>query len=368
MILQMAAIGLGDIEHFPFMEPPDRRNIADGMALLEELGAFAAASARGGSRRDRGLGDGSDGGPRLSAIGRKLAQLPLDPRLGRMVLEAARTGCLDEVLVIASGLSVQDPRERPAEKREAATALHARFADQSSDFMSYLQLWNYLDERQAELSSSQFRRLCRRELISYQRAREWEDVRGQLAEICRQIGVGQIAVGEIEAGRRGTGQIGTGNKGQPRAAHDARAAVHRALLSGLVTQVGVREGDRTDFAGPRNTRFAIWPGSVLAKKSPRWVMAAELVETGRLWARVVAPVGPKWVENAASHLLKWSYGEPEWDAARAAAVVSARATLYGLTVVAARHLELSRSDPAEGARFSFGGLWWRVTGTTSRRL
>ena len=221
VILQMAAIGLGDIEHFPFMEPPDRRNIADGMALLEELGAFAAASARGGSRRDRGLGDGSDGGPRLSAIGRKLAQLPLDPRLGRMVLEAARTGCLDEVLIIASGLSVQDPRERPAEKREAATALHARFADQSSDFMSYLQLWNYLDERQAELSSSQFRRLCRRELISYQRAREWEDVRGQLAEICRQIGVGQIAVGEIEAGRRGTGQIGTGNKGQPRAAHDA---------------------------------------------------------------------------------------------------------------------------------------------------
>ena len=360
----MAAIGLGDIENFPFMEPPDRRNIADGIALLEELGAFAAASARGGSRRHRGLGDGSDGGPRLSAIGRKLAQLPLDPRLGRMVLEAGRTGCLDEVLVIASGLSVQDPRERPAEKREAATALHARFADQSSDFMSYLHLWNYLDERQAELSSSQFRRLCRRELISYQRAREWEDVHGQLAEICRQIGVGQIAVGEVEAGRRGkapigtgqigTGQIGTGNKGQPRAAHDPRAAVHQALLSGLVTQVGVREGDRTDFAGPRNTRFAIWPGSVLAKKSPRWVMAAELVETGRLWARVVAPVRPKWVEKTASHLLKWSYGEPEWDATRAAAVVPARATLYGLTVVAARHLELSRSDPA-GAREIF--IW-----------
>ena len=188
VILQMAAIGLGDIENFPFMEPPDRRNIADGIALLAELGAFAAASTRGGSRRDGGVGDGSDGGPRLSAIGRKLAQLPLDPRLGRMVLEAGRTGCLDEVLVIASGLSVQDPRERPAEKREAATALHARFADQSSDFMSYLHLWNYLDERQAELSSSQFRRLCRRELISYQREREWEDVHGQLAEICRQIG------------------------------------------------------------------------------------------------------------------------------------------------------------------------------------
>ena len=225
--------------------------------------------------------------------------------------------------------------------------------------MSYLHLWNYLDERQAELTSSQFRRLCRRELISYQREREWEDVHGQLAEICRQIGVGQIGVSEVEAGRRwtgqiGMGQIGTGNKGQPRAAHDPRAAVHQALLSGLVTQVGVREGDRTDFAGPRNTRFAIWPGSVLAKKSPRWVMAAELVETGRLWARVVAPVRPKWVEKAASDLLKWSYGEPEWDATRAAAVVPARATLYGLTVVAARHLELSRLDPA-GAREIF--IW-----------
>ena len=360
VILQMAAIGLGDVENFPFMEPPDRRNIADGVALLEELGAFAAPDARAGK-----------GEVRLSSIGGKLAQLPLDPRLGRMVFEAGRTGCLDEVLIIASGLSVQDPRERPAEKREAANALHARFADQSSDFMSYLHLWNYLDERQAELSSSQFRRLCRRELISYQRAREWEDVHGQLAEICRQIGVGQTGTGQTGTGQTGTGQTGTGqtgtgqtgrtkgqpragDAGSPRAAHDPRAAVHQALLSGLVTQVGVREGDRTDFAGPRNTRFAIWPGSVLAKKSPRWVMAAELVETGRLWGRVVAPVRPKWVENAASHLLKWSYGEPEWDASRAAAVVPARATLYGLTVVAARHLELSRLDPA-GAREMF--IW-----------
>ena len=349
------------------MEPPDRRNIADGVALLDELGAFAAPGARA-----------SNGNARLSAIGRKLAQLPLDPRLGRMVLEAGLTGCLDEVLVIVSGLSVQDPRERPAEKRDAAAALHARFADESSDFMSYQHLWAYLDERQAELSSSQFRRLCRRELISYQRAREWQDVHGQLAEICRQIGVGQIGVGQIGVGQIGVGQIGVGQigvgqigvgqigagqigagqggagrneirqtgVGQVGAGHDRRAAVHQALLSGLVTQVGVREGERTDFAGPRSTRFAIWPGSVLAKKSPRWVMAAELVETGRLWGRVVAPVRPKWVEKAASHLLKWSYGEPEWDAARGAAVVPARATLYGLTVVAARRLELSRLDPA----------------------
>ncbi len=367
VILQMAAIGLGDVENFPFMEPPERRNIADGIALLEELGAFAAPPGPGTIK--------------LSPVGRQLAQLPLDPRLGRMVLEAGRLGCLDEVLVIASGLSVQDPRERPADKREAAAALHARFADENSDFMSYLHLWDYLDERQAELSSSQFRRLCRKEMISYQRAREWQDVQGQLAEICGQIGTGQIGTPQIGTPQIGTGQIGAGQigvaqvgprgqigrrgqsglQGQPAFVGRGRlstrrdgaeaeqgrqpALVHQALLSGLVTQVGVREGDRTEFSGPRGTRFAVWPGSVLAKKSPRWVMAAELVETGRLWGRVVAPVRPKWVEKAASHLLKWSYSEPEWDAARGAALVFARATLYGLTVVAGRRVELSRLRP-----------------------
>ncbi len=361
VILQMAAIGLGDVDNFPFMEPPDRRNIADGVALLEELGAFVPAP--GSASRA--------GNVRLSAVGRKLAQLPLDPRLGRMVLEAGRTGCLDEVLVIAAGLSVQDPRERPAEKRDAAAIMHGRFADESSDFMSYLHLWDHLDERQAELSSSQFRRLCRREFLSYQRAREWQDVHGQLAEICRQIKLGQAGgremgasrsevgrngVGRRSAGQDGAGQDGAGQDGArgARGEHDRRALVHQALLSGLVTQVGVREGDRTDFAGPRSTRFAIWPGSVLAKKSPRWVMAAELVETGRLWGRVVAPVRPRWVEKAASHLLKWSYGGPEWDAARGAALVPARATLYGLTVVPGRRLELSRLD-APGAREMF--IW-----------
>jgi ATP-dependent helicase HrpA len=340
VILQMAAIGLGDIENFPFMEPPDRRNIADGIALLEELEAFAALPPRAG---------GGGANLRLSAVGRKLAQLPLDPRLGRMVLEAGRLGCLDEVLVIASGLSVQDPRERPAEKREAAAALHARFADESSDFMSYVHLWDYLDQRQAELSSSQFRRLCRRELISYQRAREWQDVHGQLAEISRQIDLGDRSdrYGPERPGRARTspGRPARADRGEG-AGRARRAEVHQALLSGLVTQVGVREGERADFSGPRGARFAIWPGSVLAKKSPRWVMAAELVETGRLWGRIVAPVRPQWVERAASHLLKWSYSEPEWDSRRGAAFVSARATLHGLTVVPGRRVELSRLDRA----------------------
>jgi ATP-dependent helicase HrpA len=347
VILQMAAIGLGDIEHFPFMEPPDRRNIADGIALLEELGAFAGEVAGvPASPRPADLARGTN--VRLSAVGRKLAQLPLDPRLGRMVLEAGRLGCLGEVLVIASALSVQDPRERPAEKREAAAALHARFADESSDFFSYLHLWDYLDERQAELSSSQFRRLCRRELISYQRAREWQDVHGQLADISHQIGL------EGQRGRSGRGRAELSSRRAERAAGSgrARAEVHQALLTGLVTQVGVREGERADFAAPRGARFSIWPGSVLAKKSPRWVMAAELVETSRLWGRVVAPVRPQWVERAGSALLKWSYSEPEWDAARGAAFVLARATLYGLTVVPGRRLEFSRLDRA-GAREMF---------------
>ena len=334
VVLQMAAIGLGEIEDFPFVDPPDKRNVKDGVALLEELGALVPA-------------EDATSAPRLTGLGRKLAQLPLDPRLGRMVLEAERLGCLDDVLVITAGLSVQDPRERPAEKRDAAAALHARFAHETSDFMSYLKLWDYLGERQAELSSSQFRRLCRKELISYQRAREWQDVHAQLSEICRRLA---LAPRDDKPGPAASRHKTDGRKtDRPQ---DRPAQVHRALLAGLVTQVGAREGERADYSAPRGARFAIWPGSSLAKKLPRWVMAAELVETGRLWARVVAPVQPQWVEAAASHLLKWSYGEPEWDGARGAAVVAARATLYGLAVVPARRVDLARLDP-EGAREMF---------------
>jgi ATP-dependent helicase HrpA len=335
VVLQMAAVGLGDIEDFPFVDPPDKRNIKDGVALLEELGALVGAAAR--SPSDHAVGSGLAVGPRsteaigggvwrLTTIGRKLARLPLDPRLGRMVLEAARLGCLEEVLVITAGLSVQDPRERPADKREMASALHARFTDQSSDFMSFLSLWSYLEERQAELSSSQFRRLCRKELISYQRTREWQDVVAQLVDICGQMGLIPRA-------------------SRPEVAHRGqRAEVHQALLSGLLTQVGVREGDRTDFTAPRGARFAIWPGSVAAKKPPRWVMAGELVETGRLWGRVVAPVRPQWVERATAHLLKWTYGDPSWDEDRGSGFVLATATLYGLPIVTRRAVELSRLD------------------------
>jgi ATP-dependent helicase HrpA len=323
VVLQMASIGLGEPEGFPFIDPPDRRSIEDSIALLEALGAFAPARA------------GERGAPmpaRITDLGRRLASLPLDPRLGRMVVEAGRLGCLEDVLPIATGLSVGDPRERPAERREAALALHGRFDDTSSDFVSLLLLWRYLEERQAELSSAGFRRMCRREMISYQRAREWQDVHAQLLRLCRQLRVGQGPT----APRR----------------EDWRARVHQAVLSGVPTQVGRREGDRPDYAAPRGARFLIWPGSVLAKKRPRWVMAAELVETGRLWARTAALVKPQWVERAASHLLSWSEGEPAWDRERAEAFVLARASLHGLVVVPARRKALARSNPKE-AREAF---------------
>jgi ATP-dependent helicase HrpA len=356
VVLQMAAIGLGEIEDFPFVDAPDRRNVKDGISLLEELGALSRWEPPAESTRALQAPLAGPAGWRLTEIGRQLAQLPLDPRLGRMVLEAARLGCLDEVLVIAAGLSVQDPRERPVEKREAAAALHARFDDERSDFLSYLSLWDYLDERQEELSSGQFRRLCRRELISYQRAREWQDVHGQLLEISRQL---RLAAAPVR-GQKPRPSYAPGHHSRPPsgAGHErplseaARATVHQALLSGLATQVGAREGDHADFAAPRGARFAIWPGSVVAKAPPRWVMAAELVETGRLWARFVAPVRPQWVEAAAAHLLKWSYGEPDWDPARGEAFALARATLYGLAVVVARRIEFARLDP-EGSRHAF---------------
>ncbi|HTV10308.1 MAG TPA: ATP-dependent RNA helicase HrpA [Acidimicrobiales bacterium] len=324
VVLQMAAIGLGEAEDFPFIDPPDRRNIRDGVAVLEEIGALTTPS--GGAREPQ---PGAVGPRALTPVGRSLARLPVDPRYGRVVIEAARLGCLDDALVVVSALSVQDPRERPVDKREAAAALHARFEDPGSDFVSYLNLWAYLEERQQELSSSQFRRMCRRELISYQRAREWQDVHSQLREIAVELAGGP-------AWRRTEG---------PERASVQRDRLHRAVLAGLVAQVGVREGERADFLGPRGARFALWPGSALAKKPPRWVMAAELVETGRLWGRVVAAARPQWVEEVASHLLKWSYSEAVWDPARGEAVVIARAALYGLPVVVGRRIGLARLDP-----------------------
>ncbi|MCU1491693.1 MAG: hrpB2, partial [Acidimicrobiaceae bacterium] len=305
VILQMAAIGLGEVEAFPFIEPPDRRSVADGRALLEELGAF--------ERRD--------GRPRLTPTGRRLAELPLDPRLARMVLEAEARGCLREVTIIAAALSVQDPRERPMEKAQAADELHRRFAVPESDFLGFVRLWDYLAELQGELSGNQFRKRCRAEYLNVLRIREWQDVAGQVRRVYRSQGVHA----STEPARP--------------------EQVHQAVLAGLLSQIGLRDRVGGDYQGARNTRWQIGRGSVLAKRQPPWAMAGALVETERTWARTVARIDPAWAERLGAHLVRRSYSEPWWDPERGEAMVDERVTLYGLPIVTGRRTSLARVDP-----------------------
>jgi ATP-dependent helicase HrpA len=317
VILQMAAIGLGDVPKFPFIDPPDARNIADGLTLLVELNAFKNG--------------------RITGLGRKLARLPVDPRIGRMILEADRNGCVREVLIIAAALSIQDPRERPADAQQAADDKHRRFADSDSDFIAYLNLWDYLAERQRELSSSAFRRLCRAEYLNYLRVREWQDLQGQLQRLAGDLGV---AVDSSSAERN---------------------AVHLSLLAGLLSQLGMKTDPahpsasaqsavgrrpRAEYLGARNARFAIFPGSGLARKAPDWIVAAELVETSRLWARTVARIEPEWIEPLAAHLVRRSYSEPHWERKQGGAVALEKVTLYGVPIVIDRKVSYGRIDPA----------------------
>jgi ATP-dependent helicase HrpA len=302
VILQMAAIDLGDVEDFPFLDPPDRRQVRDGIALLQELGAL------------------DDSGRTLTPLGRRLAQLPVDPRMGRMVLEAERLDCLDEAIVIAAALSIQDPRQRPAEAHPQADQSHARFADPGSDFLAYINLWRYLREQQRELSGGAFRRRVRDEFIHYLRVREWQDLAGQLRQAAKGLGM-RINHSPAEP-----------------------EAVHQAVLSGLLSHVGLRDAARREYAGARGARFALWPGSGV-KGSPAWVMVAELVETSRLWGRTAARIDPKWIEPLAGHLVRRSYDEPRWERKRASVVATERVTLYGLPV-ATRTVAYGRIDPA----------------------
>jgi ATP-dependent helicase HrpA len=310
VILQMADVGLGEIEEFPFIDPPDRRSVADGRALLDELGAL----------------EEQPGPRRITALGRRLAQLPVDPRLGRMVIEAERLDCLREVTVVAAALSIQDPREHPAEKAQAAAALHKRFAVADSDFLGFVRLWDYLAEIQSELSGNQFRRRCRAEFLNVLRIREWQDVAGQIRQVYRSQG-------------------GHANADPAPPAH-----VHQALLAGLLSHVGMRDKVRSDYMGARNSRWQIGRGSALARSQPAWVMAGALVETERTWARTVARIEPAWAERAGAHLVKRSYAEPWWDAKRGEAMTEERVTLYGLPVVAGRTVSLAPVDPEEARR------------------
>ena len=315
VILQMTALGLGDVAAFPFLDPPDSRSVRDGFALLEELGAI------------------EPGAERLTPIGQQLARLPIDPRLGRMVLEAARHGCVREVTIIASVLSIQDPRERPVEHRDAADEAHRRFDVAGSDFLTLVKLWDYLRERQHALSSSQFRKLCRTEYLNYLRVREWQDLFSQLRQVAGQIGV-----------KQGTDPSGVA------AGHPDR--VHQALLAGLLSHLGFRDGATRDangreYRGAHGSKFMIGQGSVVGKLLPRWVIAAELVETNRLWGRMVAAVQPEWAESLGGHLAKYSYGEPYWDSQRGAAVCIERLSLYGLPIVSGRTIGYDRVNAVE---------------------
>ncbi len=314
VILQMASIGLGDIEAFPFVDPPDRRAVADGLRLLVELGALEP--------------DAGAGSVHLTDVGRTMARLPIDPRYARMLVEADRRGCLREVLIITSALSVPDIRERPAEQAAAADAQHARFADPSSDFLSLLSLWRHLRQQQQALGSSAFRRQCRREFLNFVRLREWQDVHSQLRQVAGSMGL------------------------RPSEGPAEPEQVHRALLSGLLSHLGQRDEVGREFLGARGARFVVFPGSALAKKPPSWVMAAELVETSRLFARTVARIEPEWAEELATHLVKRHHHEPHWSTRRGAAMTHERVTLFGLPIVADRVIPYARIDP-EHARELF---------------
>ncbi|MRH89708.1 ATP-dependent RNA helicase HrpA [Nocardia sp. SYP-A9097] len=461
VILQMTALGLGDIESFPFVEAPDNRAIRDGIALLEELGALARRT----EEADRA--EIPDAGLVLTAIGREMAQLPVDPRMARMLVEANNSGCLAEVLIIVAALSIQDVRERPVEFQQAADTKHARFNVEGSDFLAHLKLWDYLGEQRKNLSSNQFRRMCRDEFLHYLRIREWQDLHGQLRTITRSLGwsaesaqsasdappsatdlegsgegrrgrnrrgtarangpessradsdadgtgsggtsnssergragnrrAGQTADGTTASGQAGaagstassgaaastkstgsgrssmggeataSGRAGQGQRGQAsgrdaggsglsvRLAAQAAAAdeampwdvisIHQALLAGMLSHIGVREAESREFLGARNAKFMIFPGSSLAKKAPRWVMAAELVETSRLWGRTAARIEPEWAERLAGDLVKRTYSEPHWSSKRGAALAYERVTLYGIPLVTQRRVDFGRIDP-----------------------
>ena len=343
VILQMLALGLGDIARFPFLTPPDQRGIADGLGLLAELGAVEAAPAKGRNRGRVGPRGGERGAThRITRIGRELSRLPIEPRFARMVVEARAHDVVPEVLAIVAGLTVQDVRERPQAERGRADELHGRFSDPQGDLATLLNLWNYLQEQQRELSSSAFRRLCKAEYLNFLRVREWMDLYRQLARIAK-------------APRDDADRGATGGSGE---------AIHRSVLAGLLSQLGVRD-DRQDRAAPargrsaagatrrkpaqeylgsRGARFVLYPGSVLAKKPPEVVMSVELVETSRLFARSNAVVDPAWAEELAGPLAKRQISEPRWEKNQGAAVAYERVTLYGVPIVDRRRVQLARYD------------------------
>lgn len=308
VILQMSALRLGDIRAFPFVQKPDERFVKDGLNLLEEIHAIEA-----GRKQSQ---------PRLTETGRQLSKLPLDPRLARMVIAAQQHGCVREMLIITAALSIQDPRERPHDAKQKADQWHQRFADKSSDFNGYLNLWNYLTEQQKVLSGNQFRKQLGREFLHFMRIREWQDVYTQSRQSARELG---LSINQEPA---------------------TYEQVHRAILSGLISQIGLKE-QKHEYQGTRQSRFHIFPGSHLFGKPPKWLVSAELVETSKLFARVNAAVEPDWIEQAAHHLVKHQYLEPHFEARQGSVVADQQVSLLGLILVGRRRVQYGPVAPAK---------------------
>lgn len=309
VILQMASLGLSDITAFPFVDSPDVRQVQDGIRLLEELQAFHIRKTKFGEKRE------------LTPIGRQLAQLPIDPRLGRMVIEAAKNGSLHEVMMIVSALSIQDPRERPQEKQQASDEKHRRFADKDSDFLAFVNLWHYIQTQQKELSKNQFRKQCQKDYLNYLRVREWQDIYHQLRLSVREMG---LPINTLEANYQ---------------------QIHTALLAGLLSHIGLKDSEKMHYLGARNAQFFIFPTSVLFKKQPKWIIASDLIETTKLWARTVSKIEPEWVEPLAQHLVKSSYSEPHWAKSKGAVMAYEKVALYGIPIVAKRLVNYGAIDP-----------------------
>ncbi len=300
VILQMESLRLGTMEQFPFIDPPDSRQIRDGVKLLEELGAIV--------------------GGKLTPVGKQLSRLPVDPRIGRMVLEAANSNCLSEVQVIASVLAIQDPRERPSDKKQQADEAHRVHQDKDSDFISFVNLWNSYEQQRQELSQGQLRRYCQKQFLSFMRMREWRDLHRQLHLACKSLKLEQNSTpADYET-------------------------IHRALLAGLLSHIGFKQEDR-EYLGARNRKFRVFPGSSLSKGKAKWLMAAELTETSQLFARLAARIEPAWIEPLAGHLIKRSHSEPQWEKRAAQVTAFEKVTLYGLVIIPRRKVNFGVIDP-----------------------
>lgn len=306
VILKMADLNLGDISEFPFIDKPDKRQIQDGLVLLQELGALTAQQHQQ---------------YQLTPLGKQLAQLPVDPRLARMLIEARKRGCLHELLIITSAISIQDPRERPFDKQQAADEKHQQFKDKSSDFIAYLRMWTLIKQQQQDLNSNQFRKWCKQQFLNYFRIREWQDIYTQLRQTIKTLG---FSINSEDADYQ---------------------SMHCAILSGLLSQIGMKDAEGKMFAGTRNSHFMLFPNSGLAKSPPKWCMVTELVETTRLWGRIAANIDPTWIEPLALHLVKYSYSEPHWSRSRGSVMAKEKVTLLGLPIVAARNVNYGKIDP-----------------------